>query len=571
MNGINSIGKAILRVLVGLALIVAGISQAAAQNVFVTSTPITGATITAFPADSTGATSGVTNFSLTYGAGIVVILTAPANFNGEIFANWTLNGVAQAPGVTTLQFNSAGVNNAVAVYTTPNVALTVASVNPVSGVVIAAAPPDNGALTGGTTAFVLTYPNLTNVTLTAPAGAGGNVFDHWVLGVTSQPQGQLKLNFSLAGAIRATAVYVTPIPVNVASQNPNSGVAIGASPADAGNLSGGTTTFTLNYVPNTIVTLTAPGTAGLNVFANWTLNGVAQPAGQMQLRFTVNAAGPSTAVAIYQTPNYTVTASATGTHGSVSPSGVVTLAAGANQTFTATPSAGYMVKQWVLDGAVAQSGGGTFQVTRITANHTLAVSFSVVIIFHPADTNKDGLMTIAEVTAYGAAWKKGTAWPNAPSPIPASYITNAIMLWKLGEAYTNDPARAFPDSWIPMKQAPQVAKGAASVQVSAASSVATVTIEPDGWWRVNVIVTPTSGTRAYTLEEHLPRGSQVSAISAGGVFDARGLVLRWGPFMDSGIRIFSYRTKTPGALSGSASFDGSVVKTKGDRSIGGKP
>ena len=565
--------KAIFRVLLGMVLIAIAITQAAAQNVFVTSTPITGATISAAPADSKGVTSGVTNFSLTYGAGAVVTLTAPATFNGEVFSNWRLNGVPQAPGNLNVQFNSAGINNAEADYITPNVTVTVNSVNPASGVNVTAAPPDNGNLTGGTTSFQLTYPNLTTVTLTAPPGAGGNGFDRWVLGGVAQPQGQLQLKFTLGGSVGATAVYVPGVPVVVQSQNPNSGVAITASPPDAANLSGGSTSFSLNYAPNTVVTLTAPGTAGLNTFANWTLNGVAQPAGQAQIKFTVSGFAPSTAVAIYQTPNYTVTASAIGTHGAVSPSGNVTVPAGANQIFTATPSAGWMVNQWVLDGVVAQNAGNTFQLSRVVANHTLTVSFSVVIVFHPADTNKDGRMVIAEVTAYASAWKRGLAWPNAPSPIPQAYVTNAILLWKSGEAYTNDPSKAAPDLWVPIALAPSLVKPSLSTPSNLVSSVATVIRQADGWCLVNVTVTPGQRTRAYTLEEQLPRGAQVAAVSAGGVFDARGFVLRWGPFMDSSTRIFSYRVKTAGAgsLSGSASFDGSDVKTTGDRALGGKP
>lgn len=57
--------------------------------------------------------------------------------------------------------------------------LTVASVNPASGVAIAASPADKNGTTSATTSFTLTYPAGSSVTLTAPATAGGNNFSSW--------------------------------------------------------------------------------------------------------------------------------------------------------------------------------------------------------------------------------------------------------------------------------------------------------------------------------------------------------------------------------------------------------
>ena len=454
--------------------------QAQVAPVTVTSTPISGIPITASPADITGATGGNTPFGLIYPLITNITLTAPATFNGEVFSDWTLNGVAQGVGRIVTFSNANGAVIANAIYTTPNVVLSVQSVNPAAGVVVAAAPPDLKGNSGGTTPFPLIYPNLT------------------------------------------------------------------------------------------VVSLTAPATQGINTFGKWTVNGVDQPAGQRAIRIAL--AGATTAVATYVTPTFTVAASAIGTHGTINPSGNVQVPAGANQTFTATPAAGYMVNQWTLDGAVAQTGGTTFQLTNVLANHTLTVSFQVILVFHPADTNKDARMTIGEVTAYGAAWMHGKAWPNAPSPIPQAFVTNAILLWKTGELYTYDPSKTQPDSWIPISMAPQIVKPALATQLAAGTSVASITRETGGWWLVNITVTPPQSTRAFTFEEHLPRGAQVSAVSASGVFDQRGLTLRWGPFLDASTRIFSYRIRIAGsgALSGAASFDGSNVNTTGDRSVGGK-
>ena len=57
--------------------------------------------------------------------------------------------------------------------------LTVASANPGSGVDITVSPNDNGGLGNGATPFSRTYNHNTNVSLLAPATAGGNNFQKW--------------------------------------------------------------------------------------------------------------------------------------------------------------------------------------------------------------------------------------------------------------------------------------------------------------------------------------------------------------------------------------------------------
>jgi hypothetical protein len=71
---------------------------------------------------------------------------------------------------------------------------------------------------------------------------------------------------------------------------------------------------------------------------------------------------------------YTVTASA-GANGSIAPSGAVVVNYGANQAFTATPATNYTVDTWSVDGSVVQTGGTTYTLANITANHTVAVTF----------------------------------------------------------------------------------------------------------------------------------------------------------------------------------------------------
>jgi hypothetical protein len=93
--------------------------------------------------------------------------------------------------------------------TAPTRALTVNSTNPASGVAITVNPDDSSGQGYGTTPFARNYSYGTNVFLTAPLNAGGNVFTKW------QRDGvDVSTNVSVVVAMNAnrtmTAVYVTP-------------------------------------------------------------------------------------------------------------------------------------------------------------------------------------------------------------------------------------------------------------------------------------------------------------------------------------------------------------------------
>ena len=76
---------------------------------------------------------------------------------------------------------------------------------------------------------------------------------------------------------------------------------------------------------------------------------------------------------------YTVTPSA-GANGSISPNTAQTVAGGSSLTFTATPNANYTVDSWSVDGSVVQTGGTTYTLVDITANHTVNVTFSPLTV-----------------------------------------------------------------------------------------------------------------------------------------------------------------------------------------------
>jgi carbonic anhydrase/acetyltransferase-like protein (isoleucine patch superfamily) len=74
-------------------------------------------------------------------------------------------------------------------------------------------------------------------------------------------------------------------------------------------------------------------------------------------------------------PVYTITAT-TGAGGSISPSGAVTVAAGASQSFTITPNAGFAVSGITVKG-VPLPAATSYTFNNVTSNQTISVSFSL--------------------------------------------------------------------------------------------------------------------------------------------------------------------------------------------------
>ena len=66
-----------------------------------------------------------------------------------------------------------------------------------------------------------------------------------------------------------------------------------------------------------------------------------------------------------------------GTGGSISPSGNVVVNEGANQSFSITPNAGYVISRVTVDG-VNQSALSSYTFSNVTANHTITVTFTYV-------------------------------------------------------------------------------------------------------------------------------------------------------------------------------------------------
>jgi hypothetical protein len=100
----------------------------------------------------------------------------------------------------------------------------------------------------------------------------------------------------------------------------------------------------------------------------------------------------------------------------------------------------------------SQAGSYTVVVSnsagQVTSNPAMLTVTPAQAPRHPADVNPpDNRLTLQEVIAYAAAYKRGQAWPEGPNPIPLDYMIRAATLYKRGESYRHDPSAGGPPLW----------------------------------------------------------------------------------------------------------------------------
>jgi hypothetical protein len=100
---------------------------------------------------------------------------------------------------------------------------------------------------------------------------------------------------------------------------------------------------------------------------------------------------------------FTITASS-GSNGTVSPSGAVTVSYGASQAFSFTPATGYKVSSILVDGT-AVTTASSYSFSNVTANHTISVSFAQATFTITASAGSNGTISPsgAVTVNYGAS------------------------------------------------------------------------------------------------------------------------------------------------------------------------
>ncbi|MCX7049031.1 MAG: right-handed parallel beta-helix repeat-containing protein, partial [Candidatus Sumerlaeota bacterium] len=251
------------------------------------SNPVSGTFVSVYPADKYSQTTGTTQFICSYVPNSMVTLTARGNApNGYLFWKWLRDG-ADFPNNTyrDVLCSMAADHTMTAIYRHPaNTALlTVASSSPASGAFVSVYPADKFNRTTGTTQFVASYGLNSLITLTARGNApNGYVFWKWLRDGADFPNNTYHdVLCSMNGDHTMTAVYTHPANtalLTVASSNPASGAVVSLYPADKYNQTTVTTQFVASYALNSLITLTARGTApNGNTFWKWLRDGADFP------------------------------------------------------------------------------------------------------------------------------------------------------------------------------------------------------------------------------------------------------------------------------------------------------
>lgn len=90
-------------------------------------------------------------------------------------------------------------------------------------------------------------------------------------------------------------------------------------------------------------------------------------------------------------PTWSITASVdpAGNHGTIDPVGVVSVASGANQSFTITPDSGYHTTSVLVDGSPVDVSGGVYTFNTVIANHTIVARFDPDSVNFTIDASAD--------------------------------------------------------------------------------------------------------------------------------------------------------------------------------------
>ena len=402
--------------------------------------PASGVTIGVVPADNNGATNGTTSFTRTYNSGASVSLTAPATSGGNTFVSWTGCTTANALTCTVTMNANATVTASYAVPATTYM-LTVDSVDPASGVVIAVPTLDNNGAGDGTTSFTRTYNAGTTVTLTAPSNSSSTTFASWsgcttastvTCTVVMNANATVTANFTTSTGPAITSVTVTP---NPATATIGTQVQFTATVAGTGNFSTGVTwslagpsgsslspgtlsktgLYTTPYPAPATVTISATSTENVTKSGSVTVT-LSPPAVASGPVLTVDAGNQTHAISpnIYGMNAYLMGDSATDA-AAVAKANVTIDRWGGNsaERYNYQLDATNTIDDWFFENVSGTGGDGWLPVSGVKAFDALVES-----------NNTNGITTLGTVPVLG--WVPKTA-PHAASRRPRTPISLPSM------------------------------------------------------------------------------------------------------------------------------------------------
>jgi ribonuclease E len=191
------------------------------------------------------------------------------------------------------------------------------------------------------------------------------------------PTNSVPTNAAPTNAVPTNTVPTNSVPTNAAPTNAaptntalqTNTVSVQSGTSFAGAVSGGGA-----FALGSSVTVAATTNAGFT-FTNWTEYGIVQSTSQI---YTFTLATNRNLIAHFTTnTGYHIVTVSSGTNGSVTPGAPAAVIQGGHIIFTAAPAGEYLVKQWFVDGKLAQNGGTNFTLTKVMTNHTVGVTFAL--------------------------------------------------------------------------------------------------------------------------------------------------------------------------------------------------
>jgi len=151
---------------------------------------------------------------------------------------------------------------------------------------------------------------------------------------------------------------------------------------------------------------------------------------------------------------FTITATA-GPNGSISPSGVLIRSVGGSVLFTATSNIGYFIDEWYLDSNGVQTGGNTYTLANITANHTVYVTFGALPQYTITATAGQGghISPSGAVMAYQGYDTMFTATAE-PCYIIGTWFVDGDSVQEAGSTYTLHNIQANHEVLVTFPQSP---------------------------------------------------------------------------------------------------------------------
>jgi hypothetical protein len=206
-----------------------------------------------------------------------------------------------------------------------------------------------------------------------------------------------------------------------ASSGPNGSI----SPTGSVTVASGSSQ-TFNFTPNATYQL-----ATLTVDGSFTT-----PSGSYTFS---NVAANHTIAVTYSLITYTITASSD-SHGTISPTGSVTVTSGSAQTFNFTPNAGYQLSTLTVDG-VSKSLSSSYTFSNVQSAHSIAVTYSLIptyTIVASSDTNgsisPSGSVTVSSGSTQTFSFTPNTGFhlatllvDSVPQALASSYTFSNIV------------------------------------------------------------------------------------------------------------------------------------------------